>query len=283
MINSIHNIYTTISDGQTHIAADTKYVGSVSSYNNAVTQLFASLFGLSVNVNFDGKVRSLNKESYKNLLRSLTHDTIATVGRYTLFRSVAENVALPVHNLKMRDVVSANDREILFQKLSQAISRGDTQRALLLIGKGANLDKEYFDRSPKSPSFYSDSDGLSSESRYQFTVFKAPPIVQAARKANRAVVDFLKEAGANTDRVGKKYDFKREIISVDRTLELVHEPHFVHHTHQIHNRYHGHSHIRHHQVVYTPELRERTIVNTQDFRTNEVNYKLDSDLNLVSL
>jgi hypothetical protein len=282
MLNSINNIYTTISDGQTHIAADTKYIGTVSSYNNSISKFFASLFGLSVNVNFDGKIRSLNKESYKYLLHNLTQNKTTTIGQHTLFRSVAENVALPVNNLKMRDVISSTDKHSLFRKLAQAISRGETQRALMLIGKGAEVDNEYFDRSPISPSFYRDSDGLSSESKYQFTVFKAPPIVQAVKKANRAVVDFLKEAGADTNRVGNEYGFQREITSVDHIPVIVYEPHFIHHTH-LHNRYHGHSRHGYTQVHYTPELRERTVVNTRDFRTNELNYKLDSDLNLVSL
>ena len=73
-MNQINSIYTTVSKGQVHIAADAKYIGSVDSYNNWFTQFFSWLFGRSMTVNFDGKVRSLNKESYTNLIRSFTQN-----------------------------------------------------------------------------------------------------------------------------------------------------------------------------------------------------------------
>jgi len=177
-VNQINSIYTTVSKGQVHIAADTKYVGSVDSYNNCFTQFFAWLFGRSMTVNFDGKVRSVNKESYTNLIRSLTqNDQINDIRQRSIFRPIAEAATLPQSNLKMRDVITSDDRQALFQKLAIAISRGDTTKALLMIGKGAELDTVYYDRGQLYPSFSRDTSDLDSNSRYNFTVFKAAPVL----------------------------------------------------------------------------------------------------------
>jgi hypothetical protein len=272
MVNNINNIYTTVSDGRTHIAADTKYIGTVDSYNNCFTQFFARLFRLSVDVNFDGKIRCINKDSYKQLLDNFGFNGILA----PTFRTVAESVTLPNSSLKMRDVISSNDRNTLFQKLAQAISTGNTSKALLMIGKGAELDTSYYDRGHLYPSFYSDTSNLDSESRYSFNVFQAPPILQAAKKANRIVVEFLNEAGANLNATGKEYTFKREIVDVQRNLEWTVQPHLVPH----HHYHRGHHHVDY-RVRYSPQLHERTTVFTQDSRNNKRNYKLDNDCNLI--
>ena len=284
-MTEINSIYTTVSKGQVHIAADTKYVGSVDSYNNCFTQFFAWLFGRSVAVNFDGRVRSVNKESYTNLIRLLTqHDEINDIGQRSIFRPIAETATLPAGNLKMRDVITSEDRQALFQKLAVAISRGDTTKALLMIGKGAELDTAYYDRESLSPSFSKDTAGLDADSRYVFTVFSAAPILQAARKGNVAVCKFLKDAGANLSVRGKQYSFKREITNVDRRLELVSEPSSVpHHYHTKDSNGHDHDKVRH-RTEYKPQLRERTIVTTQDSRLDEKNYQLDqANFNVIAL
>jgi hypothetical protein len=62
-MNTINHIYTTVSGGRVHVAADAKYLGSVNSYNNFFTQFFAWLFGYSMRVDFDGKERSVSDYS----------------------------------------------------------------------------------------------------------------------------------------------------------------------------------------------------------------------------
>ncbi len=64
----VTNLYTTLSNGRTHIAADTQYLGSVDSYNNLFTQCVSRLFGFSMTVDFDGKNLCVNKNSYTKLL-----------------------------------------------------------------------------------------------------------------------------------------------------------------------------------------------------------------------
>ena len=273
-MNQINTIYTTVSKGQTHIAADTRYIGSVNSYNNCFTQFFTSLFGRSVSVNFDGKIRSVNKESYTNLIRNLTtQDKIDDIRQHGIFRSVAEKSTLPTNNVKMRDVIASKDRKELFRKLAIAISKGDTTKSLLMIGKGAELDAVYFDRNTLSPSFDQDTSDLS-QSKYIFTVFHAAPILQAVRKGNHVVAKFLQEAGANTEILGRQYTFKREITDVRRFLEFAVQPTLVpHHYHVRDAQGREHDQTRH-QMEYKTKLDERTIVTTQDSRSDEKSYTL---------
>lgn len=267
-MNKINTIYTTVSKGQTHIAADNKYIGSVDSYNNCFTRLMAWIFRQSVTVNFDGKVRSVNKESYRNLLLSLRRENeiVKTFSDGHFFRGIAESGKLPEGNVKMRDVISDSDRLSLFQKLAQAISYGNTDKALLMIGKGAALDIPYYERAGFGPSFGSDTANLSGERSYKFTVFKGTPILQASIKANHTVVNRLKEAGANLNTTGKQYIFERRITDVQRNLNFSLEPTFHHHYHK---RY-THTHMS-----YQPRIRERTTIFTEDTRTEHRDYKLN--------
>lgn len=270
-MNQINSIYTTVSRGQVHIAADTKYVGSVDSYNNCFTQFFAWLFCRSMRVNFDGKEYSVNKQSYTNLVCALTkNDAINNIRERSIFRPIAETGTLPTGNLKMRDVITSEDRQALFQKLAQAISRGDTTKALLMIGKGAELDTVYYDRGNLRPSFNGDTSDLDANSRYAFTVFLAAPILQAARKGNAVVCKFLKEAGANLSVTGHQYTFKREILKVENRQELVIEPNFV--PHHYHTK--GRDTV-HYRTEFRPQLRDRTVVTTQDFSSTAKSYHLE--------
>lgn len=275
-MNQINNIYTTISNGQVHIAADTKYIGSVDSYNNSFTQFFAWLFKLSIAVDFDGKVRSLNKESYTNLLRILhQEERIRKISQAMLFRPIAEAGQLPVNGLKMRDVITRKDRYALFKKLAQAIWYGDIAKALLMIGKGAALNISYYDRDRLHPSFKQDTVDLDPHSRYSFTVFKAPPLLQAARKGHIVVCKFLQEAGANALAKGEKYKFKREITRVDKRLEAVVEPTVVPHHYIVKDQHGSDHHAVSQRLEYRPALRERTVVTTEDSRSGQKSYKLD--------
>jgi hypothetical protein len=275
IVNKINSFYTTISKGQVHVAADTKYIGSVDSYNNWFTQFFGWLFGLSIRVNFDGIVHSINKESYTNLIRDLTQNSeIHDIHQRSLFRPIAEAATLPTNNLKMRDVIASEDRQALFQKLAIAISRGDTTQALQMIGQGAELDTVYYDRGKLSPSFSKDTSDLRTSSQYTFTVFRAAPILQAARKSNKIVCKFLQDAGANVSVSGSQYTFKREITNVDTRLEFVAAPRLVpHHYHTQDSNGNERNSVRH-RMEYRPELQERTIVTAQDSRSGEKNYQL---------
>lgn len=271
--NQIGAIYTTVSGGKTHIAADDRYIGSVESYNNGITRFFAWLFDSSTTVNFDGKTRSVNKKSYQQLLHSLasTNTQLMNLSERSVFRRVAEAGTLPDWNMKMRDAISDADRQSLFRKLAHAISSGNTDKAVQMIGKGAALDLPYYDRGITGPSFYTDTDGLKSASRHKFTVFKATPLMQAAMKANQTVVNRLIAAGANLDVTGHQYTFERTITDVRQNLDFVLEP-----TVHFRSRRHPHTHVDYH-----PRLRQRTTVVTEDTRSDERLYRFSNGVNVA--
>ena len=169
----------------------------------------------------------------------------------------------------MRDAISDSDRQSLFRKLAIAISEGNTDRALKMIGKGAALDVSYYERGDKDPSFYSDSSEVSSTHKREFTVFKGTPILVAAKKANTLVVQRLKEYGANTSAKGTEYLYKKEITGVSSHPELVSRSTIV-------TGRDGRA-----RVVPTYEIQHRTVVHTADSRTNHKQYRLDENLRLA--
>src|SRR4051812_32931951 len=269
-MGSINHIYTTVSKGQIHIAADTKYIGNVDSYNNFMTQFFNWATGRSMTVNFDGKTYSVNKESYTRLVQGLMQTAVINdIAQYSLFRPVAEKSSLPTNNLKMRDVIAIEDRQALFRQLATAIAAGDTTTALTAIGEGAELDTPYYDREGMQPSFYDETADLSPHSPYSFTVLHAAPILQAAKKGNTAVVQFLKEAGANSSTQGKRYQFKREIIGVDKRLEWGAELKWVPHHYEKEDAFGCKHKYVEHKPEWQPTLRDRVAIFTQDSRINE--------------
>lgn len=263
-MGSVNQIYTTVSKGQIHIAADLQYIGSVDSCNNFLTQFFNWMTGRSMTVNFDGKTYSVNKESYTRLVQSLMKT--ADIAPYSLFRTVAENCELPKNNLKMRDVIAYDDRQALFKKLARAIASGNTATALAAIGEGAELDTPYFDRQDMDPSFYNETDDLNSQSTYGFTVFHATPLLQAARKGNKVVCDFLQKAGASASIHGKQYQFERKILGVDKRLEWVPAWRMVPHHYEKEDAYGRKSKYVEYKSEYHPELCDRVYVATQDSR-----------------
>lgn len=272
-MSNISNVFTTVSNGATHVAIGKSYLGKVDSYNNCFTQFFAWLFGRSIQVNFEGKVRSVNKESYVNLLQELgvTAAKVDQVQKFTLFKQVAKGVDLTKRTLTMREAVGDTTRQALYKKLVEALCEGNTVRAKLMIGKGAALEFEAYDRGNQhSPAFSRDIDGLYSGTKYSFTVFKGTPLLIAARRANKVAVEMLKEFGADTNAVGKQYSFKREIEGVSRSYEWRMRPRVSFEE-------------KENEVKYDMALEERVDVHTVDKRSEKIKFQLDASLALVQV
>ncbi len=272
-MNTVGNIYTTVSNRSLHIAADHLYIGKINSYNNCLTRFFAWLFGWSMSVDFDGRERAVDKKSYKNLVEQLRSGVEGiNIEEYKIFKPILEGISLESYKGRMRDAISSSDRNSLFERLALAISRGETNKALQMIGKGAELDTPYFDRESGSVTFCNDTDGLSFSSKYKFTVFKASPLLQAARKGNKTVVSYLKKFGANLSGTGKEYTFVREITNVSHNLEVT--PSL---TSMTHNFLLGNKRILSVEPHMEPE------VTTEDSRTNEKKYRFNADTDQIEL
>jgi hypothetical protein len=220
-MNSINSVCTTVSQGKVYVTANNKYVGELNHYNNFFTKFFAWLFGSSVSVDFDGKVRSINKASYVKLLSDLKVDnqTINKIGSHSKFKSIIQAAHLPATDQKMRNVIASSDRTALFKKLAIAISEGDVEKALLMIDKGASLEQTYYQTyrtgSTDRPAFHHDDAHYSGFMRHcQFTVFCGTPILQAAKKDLKKVYEHLKDMGANLSAQASEYEYTRTITSV---------------------------------------------------------------------
>lgn len=202
-----NNIYTTLSNRRLHIAADHGlYLGSVDSYNNCITQFFAWLFGLSIAVDFGGQQRIVNAASYDQLLRTLCPRVEAITQRH-LFRNVIATINPPDYREKMWRKIAHDDSLSLLARLGQAIADNDVEAARKWIGKGANLDVDYFAREGYPPVLRL-SEKISRKGRV--TVFLGPPIAHAAKSNNNAIVNLLRDAGATINIEARSYEIDSE-------------------------------------------------------------------------
>jgi len=175
---------------------------------------------LTHDVIIDGKIRCLNKESYRVFLSE--HFSTIPKG---LFESTLSE--MPTSGLKnarlskrgyMRSQLDENKSLKLFQKLMQAISNDETDRAIQLLGKGAPIEKRYCVRLGKAP-VERCTDGIGSQNII-FNVVEATPLLHAARRGNKTLVDKLIVFGANKRAIGKTFLFKREITEISMKLSF---------------------------------------------------------------
>jgi len=128
-----------------------------------------------------------------------------------------------------------------------------------MIGKGAALDSEYYDREGVGITFQCISQNL--RVQRQYTVFEGTPLLHAAKKANCIVVQRLQEFGADTQVLGKQYLFKIEITGISKEVHFFLRP----------SKDFG----------CTWEEQERVVVETRNVKEAETHYRLDEELHLV--
>jgi len=207
--NNINSIYTTLDnygDGRLHVAADNKHLGSVKVYTNCFAKFFANLFEVTTKIDFDGKLHTVNTNSYKKLVQNLTGNT-SNIN--TPLKKIANESDLSRFTRPMRALISQKKSQKLFGQLSLAITRGETVAAQQLIGRGAALDVEYADVGTNAPlnpihlgnvfnkfvtPAFRDKNTMYSE----YTVNTATPILHAAQKKYSDIVNQLRDFGANT-------------------------------------------------------------------------------------
>ena len=213
----VNTVYTTIDRGSTHIALGKNYLGSVNSYNNWVTRLFAWILNRSMTVDFEGKARSVNKKSYLELAKGLLNKpelTIQEIAQHKVFKTFSDGITLPSDPKMMRKAISVEKSHKLFRKLAIAISKTETDKALKQIGKGAALDTKYYVRTGHGLSFDSDTSGLGSDWIGTLPVFEGTPILVAANEGKTSVVNRLREFGADINVTAHHYTFTREIVGL---------------------------------------------------------------------
>ena len=208
----IGTVYSTVSERKTHIAIDTHYVGAVSSYNNFLTRFVANLLGLSIKVRFDDAVRSVNKKDYTRLLSELgkTDVTVQNVASHIHFRLAVNNCSLPSKGT-MREAIHPKDSQALLKKLAEAVFEGNTPKALSMIGKGAAINRLYW-QSHTGVSLEKDTRLYHTQA--SASVCYASVLIHAQNRGNTQVVERLLAFGANQETKAVEYTMGRSYYPV---------------------------------------------------------------------
>lgn len=209
------SIVSTISCGRTHIANGTNYLGSINSYQHWLTKLVARILGLAICVSFNGKERLVNKKSYSKFLNSFGNADIDLQNYQTFDKIPHDSTEIPSRNI--REYLSSQKRRKLFKKLAKAIFEGNQEQAVKTIYKGADLCGSYHQIGGRALSFAQDfSQELNPDRVYTFQVLTGTPLIHAQVKSLNNVVEALIHAGAFKGERGVAYQWKRQIIGIDR-------------------------------------------------------------------
>lgn len=242
---SLPPVYVTLSDSETFVGVDTKCVGKVDTYNTFFSKMISKLFGWSMKVRFDEEICYVEKKSYLELVNNLgfKNITLKNIKKYRNFSSIARAIDLTKHDKLMRNEIDSETKDKLLGKLAKAISQGNQKEAIKMIGKGAPLDREFYERTavdiinvnfnnnpmlllhPKQDfdkekfgiSLKEDSSSLDTEENLTLLVHSGTPILLADRHNLQDVVKELIRFGAQTEGiVGKEYLYKREIAALTK-------------------------------------------------------------------
>lgn len=120
--------YTTRDRGRLHIAFNEHYLCSVNCYNNFFTKFLAQCFEIAQEVECNGKVYIVNKESYKKRYTALIHGNVIT--------SKQPNELMTNH-------LSRDKVEKLTNKMMYHLRNENFHAVKKYLGKGANVNVEF--------------------------------------------------------------------------------------------------------------------------------------------
>jgi hypothetical protein len=217
-------IYATRDQGRVHIAAGEFYQGSVSSYNNWFTKIFANIFGMSVDVTINNKEYRVNKTDYVKILHTLGEGsaTRKTINNYKQFNDGAYTYK---NNGYMRNHLSSKKINKLAKKMIEQLVNGSGKKSFdVYLGKGAQIDtffcnvgaesKIYFGKSPKECGAYR-AEPVASVQERRYT-----PLLFAKEQNWGQITGLFLQYGARTDLQGMKRTFQRELIGAQCSNEV---------------------------------------------------------------
>lgn len=222
--------FMTVDQGRTHIASDSKYLGHVNSYNNRFTQFFAkTIFRIGIDITVEGKKRCFNKTSYRKWLKSCGLE----IERKELKNSTDLSTLQIDETGKglIKTFLTSQKIEKLTKKLINALLSHDENRAFQLVGKGADVNRLFWERGAYGSSSHSYTEGLA-RFPIQLEATQYTPFLLAAQKKMTKLFDFMKQVGGDQKIGGRIVDFKR--IHIDT---------------QVHYQNHFHMHRQPYYVV----------------------------------
>ncbi len=197
----------TVDQGRLHIGLGKDYQGSINSYNNCLTKLFASLFGKTVDLQIDGQVYVVNKKSYQKFLSC--HDVhVASLNELN-----SEHMAqlLPKVGQFMRHALTPAKTHRLGKALIEAICANNVHGAEKLLAQGADVDRKFWLTDSKALLTFKD-DYAHKLPRYginDIIVSRYNALLLAADFQNREIVEKLQEFNAPQSN-GERHTFSRE-------------------------------------------------------------------------
>ena len=272
----MNQIHSTVSNYRTHIAVNQHYQGSVNSYNNCVTRAFSKLFGISTDVNINGKQYTLNKKSYRKFLRSIDAAGASDL-RLLHYKDLNAVSFKPItnHGL-MRNHISASKSARLGKKLIKAMNLGDSQRAARFLGKGAEIERRFWIRHFDNRIINKDTftSGLPHQKINPFQATQYTPFLLAAVKNDALMMKLLAQFGANTAQKGKACTFSRELTGVNNDVSFVptinHSYTLHHHMHRHHGQLHHHQHVVPHAQLGLNMVTSQRLHFVDTYANNEV-------------
>lgn len=217
--------FSSVSRQRTHIAKNEKYLGSVNSYNNFFTKFISHLFRLAVDVEVGGKKRRLNKKSYVKFLAHLRVEK----SKENLPKSLEKlALSIPRERRLMRNYLSASKVERLTKRLLHALARGNSEMAFHLAGKGADINRHFWDRGCYGMGLGGQKEGLPLRAiKADFTLHT--PFSYTSLHTMPHTFHLIKKLGGDRGFQGDIVQFQRKIdnTQVDRTYHVNTVP--VHH------------------------------------------------------
>lgn len=165
------NLYISYGDN----ASIKKTIGTeIKFYNNLITKFFTRLLNQSMDVAINGKIYTVNKESFKKhivfagLIKPNLKD-FKTLNYTTVIQQNHDQIEF--NKTSMSEIISEKKQKKLSIKLIHAIKNHQTQRAIDLINKGASFDKMIYFPHSNGTSYFTDK-----KEANKFTVHRAKGI-----------------------------------------------------------------------------------------------------------
>lgn len=213
-------VCSTVDNGRTYLSYNGLSINSIDSYNNWFTKLFARVFGLSVDVEINGKIRSLNKADYAYWINCNTDQigiTASTAEQFTKFCLL--NIIPPpqAHAVPINQRISPHRAQSLFRKLVKSFN--NPAKCELYVRKGAALNEIFWTRGQYGISFGGKTDGLP-DKKIQIDIFKYTPLLYAAERVGPELCLLMKTLGASSQIQGKRYEFSRDLVELTKRDEI---------------------------------------------------------------
>ncbi len=219
------SLYSTVDKGRLHVAVGEKYAGSIDSYNNFFTRLFARIFGKSTQIALNGTTYHVNKADLaswldQNIATSEEDESPKILG-YVNFNEL--KIAPKIEGGLMRDHLTVQKTRELFEKMVTALVNNDTRTAEECVGSGARVDDYFWVRKHKLVLSFTDlqaglpeDKAITSMDAGYFT-----PLLYAAAMGKKAFCDFLQTFQANTTLQGGTVLFTKKILEADSRSDVV--------------------------------------------------------------